>query len=87
MNKIVVVELNKEELKHLINDTIAYIYRIKKTVFGDDWNLGTNISEVDVLTEEQEEKLRMYGYYSRKELLDKLEKLESDNFQELSCCG
>ena len=85
--RTVLVELNEKELRHLINDTIDYIWDIKKAVFGDDWNFGTNISEVEKLTEEQKEKLTLYGYYSRKELLDKLKELESKEFSELNCCG
>ena len=85
--KTVSIELTKKELYHLINDTIAHILSIKRIVFGDDWNLGTNITEVDVLTDEQQKELIDCGYYSRKELLDKLEQLEKDNFQELNCCG
>ena len=84
--KTVLVELNEKELRHLINDTIAYIYRTKSKVFGN-MNFGTDISEVEELSDEQKEKLTLYGYYSRKELLDKLEKIELDNFQELNCCG
>lgn len=84
---IVLVELSKNELSHLINDTISYIYHIKENVFGDNWNLGTDISEVEVLTEEQKESLTMYGYYSRKKLYDKLRKIEKDNFPELNTQG
>lgn len=87
MEKTVNIELTKEELTHLINDTISYIYGIKRQVFNENWNLGTEISEVEVLTYEQKEKLISYGYYSRKELLDKLRKIRDDNFQELVCCG
>lgn len=82
----VAVTLTKEELRHLINDTIAAIWRIKKIVFKDNWNFSSNITEVDVLTEEQKSELTLHGYYSRKELLDKLEKIEEENFPELSCC-
>lgn len=85
-NKTIKVELNEKELTHLINDTISYIYRIKENVFGDS-NFGTDISEVDVLTTEQKEKLTLYGYYSRKELLDKLQEIRNKEFPELTCCG
>ena len=87
MEKTIKVELNEKELTHLINDTISYIYRIKKNVFGGDWSFGTNISEVDVLTTEQKEKLTSYGYYSRKALLDKLQEIRNKEFPELTCCG
>lgn len=83
---IVLVELSKKELTHLINDTISYIYRIKKNVFGD-LSFGVDISEVEVLTEKQKEMLTMYGYYSRKELYDKLQKIRNDNFPELNTQG
>lgn len=87
MKKTVKIKLTKEELLHLINDTISYIYGIKQKVFGDNWNFGAKISEVEVLTEQQQKDLILYGYYSRKELLDKLEKIAKDNFPELFCCG
>lgn len=87
MNKTIKIELNEKELRHLINDTIHYIWDIKKTVFGDDWNFGTDITEVKELSDKQKEDLTLFGYYSRKELLDKLEKIRDDNFQELNCCG
>lgn len=85
--KTITIELTKKELIHLINDTIHYIYDIKSKVFGNDWNFGTNITEVNELTEEQLEKLISYGYYSRKELLNKLQSLVKENFQELCCNG
>lgn len=80
------IELTKKELSHLINDTIEYIWGIKKAVFGDDWNFGTDITETTVLTDEQKEKLTMYGYYSRKALLDKLKQLEKLSFSEVCYC-
>lgn len=85
--KTILIELNKEELTHLINDTIDYIWKIKERVFGDEWTFSTDINEVVVLTKEQIDKLSLYGYYSRKVLLDKLQQIRKDNFQELNCCG
>jgi len=86
MNKIN-VKLTKEELSHLINDTISYIWHIKEIVFGDKWNFGTDITEVETLSEEQKQKLKMFGYYSRKELLDKLKRIEKENFIQYDCKG
>ena len=80
MEKTVKVELTKAELAHLINDVISYIWNIKEQVFGDDWNFGTDITEVEELTPDQEKDLRSSGYYSRKELLDKLKKIEREAF-------
>ena len=80
------IELSKDEVSHLINDTIARILAIKENVFGL-FNFGTYISEVEELSEEQKKKLEESGYYSRKELLDKLKKFEQENYPEITCCG
>ena len=80
------IELTESELCHLINDTIAYIYQIKQSIFGH-YNFGTKISEVKKPSPEQEKKLQEYGYYSRKELLDRLKKLERENFSHDVICG
>jgi len=87
MANTVKVELNKDELDHLINDLISYIWKIKERAFGDDWNFGTDISEVEQLTPEQEKELRESGYYSRKALLDKLKQIEKENFPDITCFG
>lgn len=84
--KTISIELYEKELRHLINDTVARIYRIKELVFGDNWNFGTDITEIKELTAKQKEELTSLGYYSRKEFLDKLLQLEKDNFKELNCC-
>ena len=87
-NKTVEIKLTKKELEHLINDTISFIWQIKKRIFGNDWNFGTEITEVEKLSKEQKEKLTLYGYYSRKELLNKLKEIREKEFPELSCnCG
>lgn len=85
--KTVLIEFSKEELTHLINDTIAHIWKIKEKVFGDEWTFSTDINEVVVLTKEQIDKLSLYGYYSRKLLLDKLQEVRNKEFPELTCCG
>ena len=87
VKEIVNIELNKAELSHLINDLISYIWKIKERVFGDDWNFGTDITEVEQLTSEQEEKLKSFGYYSRKSLLDKLKRIEQENFPDTTYCS
>lgn len=85
MDKKVKIQFNKKELSHLINDLIDQIWKIKQIVFGENWNFGTDITEVDVLTPQQENDLKLFGYYSRKELLDKLKKIELENFFEAYC--
>ena len=85
-NKKVLVELSERELRHLINDTISRIYEIKQLVFGESWNFGTNITEVETLNEIQTRKLNDLGYYSRKELLDKLEEIKCNNFRQFTYC-
>ena len=81
------IRLSKEELIHLENDTINYIYKIKKRVFGDDWNFGTDITEVEELTEQQKLWLEEMGYFSRKALYDKLREIERKYFPELTQMG
>ena len=82
------ITLTKAELDHLINDTIHYIWEIKEIVFGDNkWNFGTDITEVKRLNAMQRRKLRTYGYYSRKKLLDKLKQIEKENFEEITNNG
>ena len=82
-----VIELTLPELRHLQNDLISYIWKIKKIVFGDKWNFGTDITEVDQLTPKQEQKLKELGYYSRVELLNKLNAFEKIYFPGCECCG
>lgn len=79
------LELTRDELRHLQNDTITYIWKIKEIVFGDEWNFGRNIDEVDQLTPEQEEELRTFGYYSRVALLNKLDAFEKEYFSQSEC--
>ena len=87
-NKVVKLELNKKELYHLQNDIITQIYLIKKSVFGIDYDMGCKLSnkEKSLLTEEKEKMLKIYGYYSRLELKEKLDKFENDNFAEIQSC-
>ena len=86
-NKKITIEITRGELLYLENDLIHYILDMKKKLFGEKWNFGTDITEVDTLTPEQEQTLKDWGYYSRVELLHKLEKIEEDNFPSLECCG
>lgn len=65
MPKTVEVELTHDELRHIINDIIAYYWRLEDKGLADD----------------------SHGYNSRKELVEKLKQIESDNFPELTCCG
>lgn len=75
--KTISVTLTSTELSHLINDVTAYIWKIKEETFGDKWNYGSDITEVEHLEPEQEEWLRTRGYYTRKALLDKLKNIEN----------
>lgn len=79
------LELTKKELFHLQNDTIHYIWEIKERVFGDKWNFGRYITEVDELTDEQKRELEASGYYSRLELLNKLDAFEKKYFPSYEC--
>ena len=57
-NKTALLPINQKELSHLINDVIAYIWKLE----------GRGCA-----TEE-------FGYNSRKELLEKLQQFEKENF-------
>ena len=85
--KTITVELTHSELMHLQNDLISYIWEIKEQVFGDAWSFGCNLSdkEKSLLDEEKEEKLKSYGYYSRLDLKNKLDRIEKENFSTLEC--
>ncbi len=87
--KTVTIELTKEELYHLQNDLISYIWNIKKRVFGDAWSFGCRLSEEEkaLLTSEKEQELKESGYYSRLELKSKLDKIEEENFDVPQCAG
>lgn len=64
INGEALLPLTAKELKHLINDTIAYIWKLE--------DKGLDKDEL--------------GYFSRKELLEKLKQFEKENFQELAEC-
>lgn len=66
--KTVKVELNKEELGHLINDIISYMWEIEDKC-------------------KTEKDLTARGYYTRKALKEKLQKIEAKEFPQLDCCG
>ena len=80
------VSLTKQELDHLINDTIAQIWYIKDCVFGKERSsFGTDLKEEGPITIDEKDRLTQFGYFSRKELLDKLKQIEKDNFAETIC--
>ena len=80
------VELSKEELAHLINDTIAQIWHIKDVVFGKERSsFGTDLKNEGPVSPEEKERLTQFGYFSRKELLDKLKRIEAENFADRAC--
>ena len=82
MNDKVTVELSRKELNHLQNDVIHNIYDIKKSVFGDSWSFGCELSkeELELLNDDMQRKLFSYGYYSRLELKRKLDAIENKSF-------
>ena len=63
--------LTKEELNHLINDTIAYIWQLE-------------CRPADKITTPEND---TFGYYSRKRLLDKLKAFEAEYFPKMECNG
>lgn len=84
---LVSVSLSKGELDHLINDTIDYIYKIKDYVFDGKTNKNGVDVDTDDITPVQYHKLIELGYFTRKELLDKLCKIRDENFPEYTCAG
>ena len=60
-----VLPVTRAELKHLMNDTIAYIWKLEDRGATDP----------------------MYGYDSRKALLEKLKKFYAEHFPEMGECG
>lgn len=82
------VTLTASELRHLINDTIAYIWDIKDKVFGKERStFGTDLSGEQPVTEEELALLTQYGYFTRKQLLDRLKKIEAEAFPRRACQG
>lgn len=79
-------EYNKIELRGLIFVVRDGMRRIEEKVLGK-LNFEKELTEEKDLTPKQKEQLTRFGYYSYKEILDNLKKLEKDNFQELNCCG
>lgn len=61
-NNEILLPLTHQELKHLINDLISYIWKLE--------DKGLDKAE--------------FGYFSRKELLEKLKQFEKENFQPLA---
>ena len=71
--KSVNIEINRSELLHLENGLISDIWHIKDVVLGKERSTyGTDLKNEEPITEEEKSKLEMYGYYSRKKLLDRL---------------
>lgn len=65
--KTIKIELNADELSYLINDVIAYM-----------WKLEDKLKTEKDLTD--------CGYYARKALKEKLQKIEKEEFPPLACC-
>lgn len=80
------IELNRKELDHIINDMLEYIDKIAdkcapgKFVFYHQLD-GTT------LTEEEMAELKSWGFFERKELIEKLKGISNTDFPELTCNG
>ena len=82
------VTLTASELTHLINDVIAYIWDIKDKVLGKERStFGTDLTNEQPITEEELSRLEQYGYFTRKQLLDRLKQIEAEAFPRRACQG
>ena len=81
MNKPITIQINKFQLDSLIDALIESIWHIKDVVLGKERStFGTDLKGEEPITEEEQDLLRQYGYYLKKELLDKLKQIEFDFF-------
>ena len=86
--KSVSIEINREELLHLENGLISNIWHIKDVVLGKERStFETDLKNEEPITEEEKSELEMYGYYSRKKLLDRLKEIEAKEFPQNACIG
>lgn len=84
--KTTTVELNKKELDHIINDMLSEIDRIADKCAPDKF-VFYHLKKEGSLTEEEIEKLKEWGFFERKELIEKLIKIRETSFPELCCKG
>lgn len=80
------IELNKQELDHIINDMLDYIDKITDKCAPDKFVYYHKKNDTP-LTEEETEKLKEWGFFERKELVEKLIKINETSFPELCCKG
>ena len=84
--KTITIELNEKELGHIINDMLDYIDKIVDKCAPDKFMFYHQLDGT-TLTEEEIEKLKEWGFFERKELIEKLEKIDETDFPELCCKG
>ena len=80
----VTIELNKKELDHIINDMLDYIDKIVDKCAPGKF-FFYHLKKGETLTEEETEELKSWGFFERKELIEKLEKINETDFPELCC--
>ena len=80
------ITLNKKELSHIINDMLDYIDKIVDKCAPDKF-VYYHLKKGEILTEEETEKLKEWGFFERKELIEKLIKIDETDFPELTCKG
>ena len=84
--KTTTIELTRKELDHIINDMLDYIDKIADKCAPDKF-FYYHLKKGETLTEEEIAKLTSWGFFERKELIEKLKGIEDTDFQELCCQG
>ena len=81
---IVPIGLTKKELSHCINDIISYKNDLLGKVVG---TCDITQQEICNLPQDKLEDLQLYGYFTRMELLNKLQMLERIYFPSYEMAG
>jgi hypothetical protein len=85
MNDLIApIGLTKKELSHCINDIISYKNDLLEKVVG---TCDITQQEIYKLPEEKLDELRIYGYFSRMLLLEKLQMFERIYFSQYTMAG
>jgi len=84
--KTVTIELTKKELSHIINDMLDYIDKIADKCAPDKFMFYHKKNDTP-LTEEETERLKEWGFFERKALIEKLKEIDDTSFPELCCKG
>ena len=84
--KTITIELTKKELSHIINDMLDYIDKIADKCAPNKFFFYHQVDGT-TLTEEEIAGLKSWGFFERKELIEKLKEIDDTSFPELCCQG